>query len=285
VRCLRLAEVPATARDQVFRSSPTSALVAAVAAICASAVLVLLGWRLRSVVAYYLAGVLFLGVVVLQTFVLARFRPSNWFVRSNDEGLFVQFRSYLNYRFPIEDLTVVFIPYHEILSARLVLGRRTIPDGETKSGVLQKFRMVELDLTGDVAPLATAIADELARCGPEWRQRGGWATRYRHHPARIVSPATLQLEWDVVPRCEVLLDVLRRYSTITPAVEQSQDYVNLDGLSRQEQEKRMLELVDVGKTLAAVSVARQLYSYDLTQARAFVENLRSKQPDEEKPRG
>ena len=111
VRCLRLAEVPATARDQVFRSSPARALVAAVAAICASALLVLLGWRLHSVLAYYLAGVLFLGVVVLQTFVLARFRPSNWLVRSNDEGLFVQFRSYLNYRFPIKDLTVVFIPY------------------------------------------------------------------------------------------------------------------------------------------------------------------------------
>ena len=47
----------------------------------------------------------------------------------------------------------------------------------------------------------------------------------------------------------------------------------------------MLELVDIGKTLAAVSVARQLYSYDLTQARAFVENLRSQQPDDEKPRG
>jgi hypothetical protein len=244
-------------------------------------VLVLLGWHQRSVVPYYLAGVLLVGLVILQTFVLARFRPSNWLVQVNEEGLFVQFRSYLNYRFPSDDSTVVFIPYQEILSARLALGRRTIPDGDSPGGMTeQRLRLVELELTGDSAPLAKALADEFARCGPE-RRHGGWSAgpaRYHHHPVRMVSPSTLQLEWGVVPRREVLLDILRPYSAIAPAGEQLRDYGNLEGLSREEQEKRILDLVDTGNTFAAIYLARKLYSYDLTQAHAFVENLRSKPP-------
>ena len=281
MRCLRLADVPAAARDRVFRSSPARALFAAVAAICGSGVLVLLGWHQRSVVPYYLAGVLLLGLVILQTFVLARFRPSNWLVQVNDEGLFVQFRSYLNYRFPSDDLTVVFIPYQEILSARPLLGPRTIPDSDSRTGMTeQRLRLVELELTGDSAPLVKALTNEFGRCDPE-RSHGGWSARparYHHHPVRMVSPTTLQLEWDVVPRREVLLDVLRPYSAIGPAGERSQDYQNLEGLSREEQEKRIMDLVETGNTFAAIYVARKLYSYDLTQGRAFVENLRRKQP-------
>ena len=88
----------------------------------------------------------------------------------------------------------------------------------------------------------------------------------------------MQLEWDVVPRREVLLDVLRPYSAIGPAGERSQDDQNFEGLGREEQEKRILDLVETGNTFAAIYVARKLYCYDLTQARAFVENLRRKQP-------
>lgn len=55
---------------------------------------------------------------------------------------------------------------------------------------------------------------------------------------------------------------------------EGQDYANFKGLSREEQEKRLLELAETGQTIAAIGMARRLYAYDLTEARGFVENLR-----------
>ena len=85
----------------------------------------------RSALASYVAGVLLLTVVVLQTYVLARFRSSNWLLQAGDTGLHVQFRSYLNHRFAAVDPTVVFIPYRLIgpsaWHARLERFRIAIP--------------------------------------------------------------------------------------------------------------------------------------------------------------
>ncbi len=184
------------------------------AAVGVAIALIALRWP-SPVVAYYLAGVLLLGVVILQTLVLARFRSSNWLVQAGHEGLYVQLRSYLNHRFPAGDPTVAFIPYQMIRSARLARGTRTIPDADSRTGVTTKpIRLVQLELVGDTAPLAQALTDERARCGPDWRERGGRSTRYQHHPVRMVSPATLQLEWEVVPDAETLLAILGRDSRI-----------------------------------------------------------------------
>ena len=215
LRVLRLADVPAS-RGQIFRYSRGRALGAAAAIVCAAVALAVLRWP-NPVLAYYVAGVLLLSVVILQTFVLARFRSSNWIVQADEAGLHVQVRSYLNHRFSADDPTVVFIPYQAIRSARLARGTRTIPDSDSPSGLTtQPLRLLELELAGDTAPLAQTLAAERARCGPEWRQHGGKSGRYQHQPVRMVSPTTLQLEWEVVPSRETLLDLLRPHSTIEP---------------------------------------------------------------------
>jgi len=201
---MRLADVPSGLRH-VFRYPRTRAVVAAAVAVCAACALAVLRWP-SPVLAYYLAAVLLLGVVILQTMVFARFRSSNWLVQAGDSGLYVQLRSYLNHRFPADDPTVVLIPYPMIRSARLAFGTRTIPDSDSPRGVtIQSVPLVELELAGDTAPLARALIDEQSRCGPDWRQRGGRSTRYQHNPVRLVSPTTLQMEWEVVPNRETLL--------------------------------------------------------------------------------
>ena len=86
---------------------------------------------------------------------------------------------------------------------------------------------------------------------------------------------TLQPEWSVVPSADVLLDGLRPHTRIAIPLDVSQDYAHLDTLSRDEQEKRLRDLAATGQTIAAIQIARTLYSYDLAQARAFVEGLRA----------
>jgi hypothetical protein len=273
MRLLRLADVPIHERDRVFRYSPARAVFAILAVIAASAGLVALGGRERSGLAYYVAAVLLVGLLVLRRFVLARFRPSNWLVRMGDEGLFVQLRSYLNYRFSGDDLTVVLIHYRDVRSARLVRERRDIPQPDEPAQLDRitqvSQRLVELELTVDPAPLVQALAHQSA-------QRTSIGATYRHYPVRMASATTLQLEWSVVPRAEVFLDDLRQYTTIAAPISASRDYAHLKGSSREEQERRLKELAETGQTIAAIRIARELYSYDLAQARALVEGLRAK---------
>ena len=272
---LRLADVPKT-QSQIFRYPRGRALAAAAVIVGACVAMVVFRWP-GPVVAYYVAGVALLSVVTLQTFVLARFRSSNWLLQAGDTGLHVQFRSYLNHRFPADDRTVVFIPYQLIRSARLARETRTIPDSDSPSGLTTRtVRLVELELTGDASPLALALAEERARCGPHWREHGGRPTRYHHHPVRMMSPTSLLVEWEVVPDRETLLDLLRPHAAIEPPADRTQESLEtIKSLPRGEQESRLLELSETGQDLAAITLARQLYGFDLTRAKAFVDGLRT----------
>ncbi len=150
MRLLRLSEVHPSPEDRVFRYSPALVAAWSLGIVCIAAALVLVEWegRTRSAyyIAYYVSGVLLLSVFLMRRFLLARLRPSNWLARIRNDGLFIQFRSYLNYHLPADDLTVVFIPYQEIRSARLVRERTKIPGHDGIS--TQTRRLVELELAG-----------------------------------------------------------------------------------------------------------------------------------------
>jgi len=96
---------------------------------CALAITEIAG---RTGPAYYLACYLVLVLLVclmlMRRILLARLRPSNWLAQIASDGVFIQFRSYLNYQLPADDLTVVFISFSDIRATRLVRERVTIPD-------------------------------------------------------------------------------------------------------------------------------------------------------------
>jgi hypothetical protein len=269
MQLMPLTKVPIRQSDLVFRHSPARALVVATCMICVSVALVWLG----SGLAYYVAGVLIVSLLVMHEFILARFQPSNWLARMNDEGLYLQYRSYLNHHFPENNPTVVFLPYAEIRSARLVNERSEISYRDMDQPLAEKSterrrRLVELDLEGDTAFLRKALAEERTK-------HPGNATLYKDYPVRMVSSGRVQVEWNVVPGADAILDELGQYASIAPTTQRSNDYVNLEGQSREQQEKRLLELIEAGQTIDAVYIVRKLYSYDLTRAKAFVEDLRS----------
>jgi hypothetical protein len=87
MKLMRLEDVPAGERGRIFRYSPARALLVAITLLCASAGLILLGWHRRAILAYYIAGVLILGLIVMRRFIRARLRSSNWLVRMSGEGL------------------------------------------------------------------------------------------------------------------------------------------------------------------------------------------------------
>ena len=273
MRLLRLGDVGPSRLDRVFYYSRVRALVFAFVALGAGAALLVRAASAHWNAGYYLAAVILLFVLLLKRFVTARFRPSNWLVRMNDTGLFIQFRSYLNYHLPAEDLTVVFLSYNEIPSARLVRERARVLDSRGGTAT-QIRRYIELEIAEDIQPFAKALQAEMVEKAPsEKRWYGSSSTLYEDHPVRMSSPPFLQLRWQVVPRAQKFLDALRPYTTIADPVCTSEDFVHLQALSREEQEKRLRDLKERGGKIAAIYMARKIYGCGLAQARSIVENL------------
>jgi hypothetical protein len=213
----------------------------------------------------------------MQRLITARFRPSNWLVRMSDSGLFIKFRSYLNYHLPAEDLTVVFVSYQEIRSARLIRERVEVPDAQGHTST-QFLRYIELELGGDTGPLADALQAETGERAPtEKHWYGSSSTLYEDHPVRMASPSFLQLRWQVVPGPRKFLEAIRPWATIADPVSMSQDFAHLQGLSRDDQQKQLRELAQRGETITAIYTARKLYGCSLAEARAMIEGFQ-KQP-------
>jgi hypothetical protein len=275
MRLLRLSEVETRPSDRVYSHSRWRALLAVALTHGADAWLVLRAYTMDWKPGYFIAAMVLLFVNFLRRFIIARFRASNWLVRMNDSGIFVQFRSYLIYHLPADDLTVIFFSYGEIRSAGLIKERVTVPDASNRNtSSTQYLRYVELEFSGDTVPLAQALEAEATEKAPaEKRWYGNGSTLYQDHPVRLTSPPFLQIRWTVVPGTHNFLNALRPYTQIADTVSLKQDFTKLQSLTREEQQKELRELAARGETIAAIYTARKLYGCGLAEAKQIIEGL------------
>ena len=277
MRLLRLSEVESSPNDRIYRYSRSRAVFFVVLAHAGAGWLAWDAYSTDWKPGYFIAAVILLFINFLRRFITARFRDSNWLVRTNDTGVYIQFRSYLNYHLPANDLTVVFLSFGEIGSARLVKERVTIPNSENTSGSTQYLRYIELEIEGDVSKLSATLDAELCERAPkEKRWYGDTSVLYQDHPVRMTSPPFLQIRWGVVPGARNFLNALRPYTVISEPVSLARDFSRLQALSREEQQKQLRELVGRGESIAAIYTARRLYGCGLAEAKGIVEGLQSK---------
>jgi hypothetical protein len=280
MQLMRLADVPLDQRDRVFCYSRFRAVTGALILVAIALGALVFGWLKNVWLAYYVAAVVAICLLIFQKLVTARFRSSNWLIRMTDHGLFVKFRSYLNHHFSDQDPTVVFLPHSEIRSVKLVKEHQDLPDRDDtnqSTTITRTRRIIDLELAGDSTQLAQALAKERERVfAKPTHGAGRTSSRYQHFPVRLASPMLLRIEWGVVPGAQTFLDSLTRHTLVRDNEETSRDFVNFDGLSREEQEARLLELAESGDMIGAVGMARKLYAYDLAAAKHFVEDLARK---------
>ena len=166
MQLLRLAELPLNQRDQVFYYSRVRAVAGAVILAAIATAALIFGRQTGAWLAYYVAAVAVICLLLFQKLVTARFRPSNWLVRMTDHGLFIKFRSYLNHHFSEQDTTVVFVRYSEMRSARLHKERQEHPDRDDRyrsATTTRTRRLLELELADNSTQFAGALGKERAR--------------------------------------------------------------------------------------------------------------------------
>jgi hypothetical protein len=276
MRLLRFQDVEIGSKDRVFRHARLRALIAWLAGFSATVALFFKAYAGKWPPGYLFGAFLLLFVLLTRRFVTARFHPSNWLVRMNDMGIYVQYRSYLNYGLPVDDPSVLFLSLGEIASARLVKERVETPDpakpGPTQT---QYLRYVDLELSGDTAPLAEALQAERGENAPlEKHWYGTSSTLYRDYPVTMTAPKLLRIHWDVVPGAHKFLDALRPYTVIADTISLKQDFTHLKSLSREDQQKQLRELVARGQNMTAMSAASKLYGCSLGEAKQMVDSLR-----------
>jgi len=273
LQLLRETEVETSADDHIFAHSRAVALSLIAVPILASVTLAFFSGG-RSKLAYYIATVFVAVLLLTWRFISARFRSSNWLARTNTQGVFVHFRSYLNYHLSAQDLTVVFIPYAQVRGARQVRQSTRIssPDGASE---VHTVRYVELELTGDTSLLREALATEASRSAPrKSRWYGTSSTLYQDFPVGMSSSSPfLRMAWSVVPGPASFLAVLPPETLILESSTVSQDFTHLGNLTPEDQRQHLRELVQRGETIAAIQLARNLYGYGLAEARDFVTGL------------
>jgi len=103
MRLLRLQDVKIGLNDRVFRHARLRALIVWLAGFAATTALFFNAYTGKWKPGYIFGSFLLLFVLLTLRMVTARFHPSNWLVRMNETGIYVQYRSYLNYELPADD--------------------------------------------------------------------------------------------------------------------------------------------------------------------------------------
>lgn len=274
MRLLRLQEVEIGPNDRVFRHPRLRALIVWLAGFSGTTALFYYAYADKFVFGYLFGSFALLFLLLFARMVTSRFHPSNWLVRMNDTGFYVQYRSYLNYDLSADVPSVVFFSFGEIASARLIKERLETPNPGKNTTQTEFLRHIELELPGDTAALAEALSNERGEQAPV---KKGWlgtsSTLYRDYPVVLNAPY-LRIHWNVVPGTHKFLELLRPYTVIANPVHVTQDFSNLRSLSREDQQKRLRELDARGQTISAVYAATQLYRCSLSEANQMVASLR-----------
>lgn len=275
MQLLRPEEVEIGIDDRVFRHARLRALILWLAGIAATAGLLIHGYLRRSPPDYFFGALLLVFVLTMRGFVTARFHPSNWLVRLSMTGIYVQYRSYLNYGLARDTPSIVFLSFGEIVSARLIKERLDTPD-LAKPGTTQRqyLRHIELELSNDAAPLAHALEAERAERPPlvkHWY--GTSSTLYRDYPVTMPTQRSIRIHWDVVPGTHKFLEAMRSNTLIADPVSLTQDFGHMKSLSREDQQQKLRDLIARGQNMTAVYAASKLYDCSLGQAKALVDSL------------
>jgi hypothetical protein len=265
MRLLRLQEVEIAGTDRVFRHPRFRVLLLWLAGSAVALALLIRAYAGHFFFGYILGGGLLLFLFLFRRIVTARFHPSNWLVRMTPTGLYVQYRSYLNYDLRADVPSVLWLSLDEIASARLIKERLETPDPQRRNGSQTTYlRHVELELIGGTADIAEALGAER-----DVRAR----TVFVDYPVTVPEPGFIRIHWNVVPRARKFLAALRPATVIADTVSLNSDFTRLKFLSRENQEKKLRDLAARGEVSTAAYAARSIYGITSAQAIQMVKSL------------
>lgn len=279
MRLHRAKDAPIRPLDAVFRESRLRAGIIALATLLLTVVPLVFAWHSGETIAWVFVGIIslimgFVSLMLISGFIHT-FHEGNWVIRSNPQSLLINLRTFDNDVMNPEDEVVVEFTPGEIawigktVEHRLVVSRYN--DTRTDTSVFLDIKPIVRDLS----QIQKALAAEAKRPAPPWRGRNNFAA------VRVVDNPDgplIRVEWrsgwtHITPSIQAAIRVLSSGITVRPDTARELD-LSASTNDRQEQENRILYLVERGDTIPAINLVRQLYGYSLKDARKFIDDLR-----------
>ena len=208
--------------------------------------------------------VMLIGRYALRTFFASR-RPEGWRLRWATDGLYLRYRSYLNDRFPADTRTVLYLTGREVGWLKARKDTLETPDERGNWSLSRKHHWLEIGLRNvDPTPLREALSAEA-------KLRNSSGGRVNDYPLSVTRDGTLRLQLN---RPDTVTDLLRL--TYAVALPEESSSLGFQNMSRDEKEDHVLALAAAGDTFAAIKAAREVYGFDLKDAKAFVEELQGR---------
>lgn len=121
------------------------------------------GWVLLPLLALVLYGVCGFIARIAFEHLRASFRSSNWLAQLGADGVHLNLRSFLNWRFPAGDRTVAFVPYAAIASVHSLHETFVLPYRQHRTIRYHSFTILTLKPGVETAEVEAVVRDELLR--------------------------------------------------------------------------------------------------------------------------
>ena len=227
----------------------------------------LLGWLVAGPLLLLAAGLYVLVSSFLGSGLVASFLPTNWVMKSSADGVFLQFRSFLNHRFDGDEPTVVFLRFADVEAAGKVVERVERVHGDGQRTTMVPYLELRLK-SKDTDALLAAVTRERQRKGVESRFLGVTTrSRANHVPVLVPEPGVVRVEW----RSGMLRALERSVETLPRRTVGAGSEPRARGATDDE----IREHLQRGDKLGAVGLVRDSYGMKLTEAMAFIESLES----------
>lgn len=221
-----------------------------------------------------------LGGFLFLSSTLAAFKPTNWVLRAGPAGLYIKLRSYTDHRLPRSDAVVLYIPRRTVrrLHSHVEQARHLNPSRDDMSAdddTLTRQHYLEIEAYGDaLAEVGPRLDAERSLYGPTFIK--GMTSKAKGSAISLRDGSILRVDWKT------------KRSRLTPNLREAMSYLSKDyvvgqgqqsaqapirTLSQDGQEARLLDLVEQGNVTDAVILARDIYGFNLPEAKAFLDDL------------
>jgi hypothetical protein len=210
------------------------------------------------------------GFIAFHSF-RASLKPSNWLLRCNNSGVIIHFRSFLNWRFPAEDVQAVGFDYSEIASVRTVKERRNSPSlGNSSRTQTELLTFVDFCLAGvDTAALEKRLQEEGA-ISPEGVMIS------RDYPVQVKPGGIIELRWrSISPSARKAIKYLGQHVKIAEPDSRTSNLTHQINLPPGAEDGKILELAKSGDEMGAIELTQQAYGCSLREAKDRLAKLRS----------
>lgn len=193
----------------------------------------------------------------------ASLRPESWRFAWTRDRLFVRFRSFQNYNFDPDTPSTVVIAHRDVDAVRTFKRKLAThdDDGGWNGSITTRALEIKLKKRVDTAPLQDALSEEAKR-------RSAKRSRFFHYPVTLEDDGILRVE---MRKPEAVLKQLPPHFAVAAA--QDIPRTRFEDMTTAEKESHILDLILAGRKIDAVKAAREVYGYDVAEAKRLVDAL------------